>query len=266
MTILIERRLGTAPFWMPVESGWVEPEVPVEIVESPSASDVRNHQGLAIVDSLLATPALEQSVILRDFAVAADQISLLTMVTAERPDEITRATVATPGVSLSGRALAEIVIPTFYGIEISGWTDEAAEVGPESILITEDADALLPSIDEEHYHEDLGRAWFLLTDTPFVSHVCIAPAAMVADNRDELVVQVRALRTCLEAADKQRRMLRRNISRDHGIDRELVVDVYDGLRFELSDAATQGLITLYHRAGVLRRTGPIDERIIRLLS
>src|SRR5690606_24337969 len=56
MTILIERRLGTAPFWMPVESGWVEPGVPVEIVESPSASDVRSHQGLAIVDSLLATP------------------------------------------------------------------------------------------------------------------------------------------------------------------------------------------------------------------
>lgn len=264
MTILIERRLGAAPFWMPVERGWIEPDVPVEIVEAPSPSDVRGHRGLALVDALLASTALERSVIVRDFAVTADQISLLTMVTFDRPDGVERAVVSAPGVSLTGRALAEIVIPTFYGIEIIGWPEEPVEVGPESILITEDAAALLPSTDEAHYHEDLGRAWFLLTDTPFVSHVCIAPADMYAEDREALVAGARVLRDCLAASEEQRRMLRRNISRDHGIDRELVVDVFDGLGFELTEDAREGLVTLYHRAGVLRRTGPIDDRIVSL--
>lgn len=264
MSILIERRLGTAPFWMPVERGWVEPDRPVTIVESPGAAQIRGHQGLAIVDTLLASTALETSVIVRDFAVASDQISLLTLVTADRPDEIERASLSAGGVSLTGRATAEIVIPTFYGIEITGWLDERAEIGSESMWLTEDAQALLPTLNEEHYHEDLGRAWFLLTNTRFVSHVCLAPAELYASQREELETLAATLRTLLAAADEQRRMLRRNISRDHDIDRDLVVDVFDGLRFELGDAGVEGLSTLFHRSGVLARTGPLDDKIVTL--
>jgi hypothetical protein len=251
---------------MPVEKGWVDPGVKVEVTESPNAAALRAHDGIAIVDSLLASTALDTSVIVREHGVMMDQISLLTMVTHDRPDEIGRAIVATPGVSLCGRAVAEIVIPSFYGIEIGGWSDEPAEVGPESILITEDAAALLPTDDETHYHEDLGRAWFLLTDTPFVSHVCLAPRNVYESDPDSLRDASHALDRITACADEQRRMLRRNISRDHGIDRELVVDVFDALKLRLSDAGIDGLKTLYHRAGVLARTGPIDHRIVSLRS
>jgi predicted solute-binding protein len=264
VSILIERRLGTAPFWMPVEKGWVDPGVQVEIIESPSAATLRAHSRLAIVDSLLASTALDSSVIAREHCVMMDQISLLTMVTADRPDEIERATVSTPGISLTGRALAEIVIPSFYGIEIAGWSNEAAGAGPNSILITEDAAALLPTDDEAHYHEDLGRAWFLLTNTPFVSHVCIAPEAVYAGDPEALREVSQALDRIVASAEEQRRMLRRNISGDHGIDRDLVVDVFDALKLRLSDAGIEGLKTLYHRSGVLSRTGPIDGRFVSL--
>ncbi len=59
MTILIERRLGTAPFWMPVERGWLEPSQEVKIVESLTPADLRAHDGVMIVDTLLASTVLE---------------------------------------------------------------------------------------------------------------------------------------------------------------------------------------------------------------
>ena len=264
MSILIDRRLGTAPFWMPVERGWVEVEEEMRVVESPSVSDLRAHDGPMLVDALLASTRLDTSRIVTNHAVAADTISLLTMVTTERPDEIERAAVAAPGVSLSGRAVAEIVIPEFYGIEISGWLDEPAGAGAATILITEDEKALLPTENTGDYHEDLGRAWFLLTDTPFVSHVLLVPEQSVSDDIESVREAVGLLGRIRQAADDQRRLLRRNISRDHDIDRELVVDVFDGLKFDLSDRARAGLTLLYERSGVLNRTGPIDGRFLTL--
>lgn len=263
MSILIDRRLGAAPFWMPVERGWVEiDDDEIRIVESPSVSDIRSHDGPMLVDALLASTRIDTSRIVTNHAVTADTISLLTMVTSERPDEIERAAVAAPGVSLSGRAVAEIVIPEFYGIEISGWPDEQAGDGARTILITEDEQALLPTENAADYHEDLGRAWFLLTDTPFVSHVLLVPEQRVLNDSGPVRESVQTLDRIRQAADEQRRLLRRNISRDHDIDRELVVDTFDGLKFELAERARAGLTLLYERSGVLNRTGPIDERFL----
>ncbi|CAN5821700.1 hypothetical protein BH23CHL2_BH23CHL2_34290 [soil metagenome] len=260
MSILIERRLGTVPFWMPIERGWVEVDHDVQIIEAPTAADVRAHNGPMLVDALLASTVIASSRIITDHAVAADTISLLTMITASRPDEIEQAAVSTPGFSLSGRAAAEIVIPEFYGVAIAGWLDEPANVDAATIIITEDADALLPTANEEDYHEDLGRAWFLLTNTPFVSHILIVPERLYLDDIESVRSAVRALSATQKAATDQRRMLRRNISRDHDIDRDLVVDVFDGLKFELSKSGRDGLTMLYERSGVIQRTGPVEDR------
>ena len=264
MTILIERRLGTAPFWMPVERGWVEPRQEVRVVAAPTPAELRAHDGVMLVDTLLGSTVLDSSLILTDHTVAADTISLLTMVTADRPDAVDEAAVAAHGVSLTGRAVAEIVIPEFYGITISEWRDEPAEAGPQVVLVTEDERALLPTGTESDYHEDLGRAWFLMTETPFVSHVCLVPEALYRSDPDSVRAAVDDLHAMRRAADDQRRLLRRNIARDHDIDRDLVVDVFDGLHFELSDAGIDGLRTLFGQTGVLRRTGPIDGRFVAM--
>ncbi|MEZ4520395.1 MAG: MqnA/MqnD/SBP family protein [Thermomicrobiales bacterium] len=264
MTILIERRLGTAPYWMPIERGWVDIDEEVRVVESPTTAELREHDGLMLVDTLLGSTVAGSSLIVADHAVAADSISLLTMVTSGRPDAIERVTVSAPGISLTGRAIAEIVIPEFYGIEIAGWSDEPADVSAETIVITEDEGALLPTSIETDYHEDLGRAWFLLTDTPFVSDICLAPEDAVQNDPDSVRASVAALDRMLSAANDQRRLLRRNISRDHDIDRDLVVDVFDGLKFELTAAGRNGVMTLFQRTGVAGRIGSIEDRFISL--
>jgi predicted solute-binding protein len=261
MTILIERRLGTAPYWMPVERGWVEPSQEIKIVESLTPPDLRAHDGVMVVDTLLASTVLESSMILTDHAVAAETISLLTMITSSRPDEIDAVAAAVPGISLTGRAVAEIVIPEFYGITVSEWINGEASVGPKSIVVTEDAQALLPTANEDDYHEDLGRAWFLLTETPFVSHVCIVSELHYQEDVASVRAAVADLYALRRAADDQRRLLRRNISRDHDIDRDLVVDVFDGLRFDLTERGVEGLSILYGQTGVLSRIGSLADRI-----
>ena len=263
MQILIERRLGTAPYWMPVDRGWVEPVNEIEIVRSPTAGDLRSHRGVMLVDALLASTALDGALISAEHAVVADSISLLTMVTSSRPDGVEEASVGAEGVSLTGRAVAEIVIPEFYGISIRDWLEGDVEIGPETIRVTEDEAALLPTATETDFHEDLGRAWFLMTDTPFVSHVCLVDEQSYEDDRDGYHLAMKDLREMQKAAGKQRRLLRRNISRDHDIDRDLVVDLFDGLHFKLTAAGIDGLSALYRQTGVLARIGPLEERLLR---
>ena len=262
MQILIERRLGTAPYWMPVERGWAEPNNEVVTVRSPTAGDLRTHRGVMLVDTLLASTALEQCFVATEHAVAADTISLLTMITSSRPDEIDEASVGAEGVSLTGRAIAEIVIPEFYGITIRDWLEGRVEIGPETVRVTEDEAALLPTATETDFHEDLGRAWFLMTNTPFVSHVCLVDEETVDGDPEGVRTAMKDLREMREAAGRQRRLLRRNIARDHHIDRDLVVDVFDGLHFELTSRGVEGLSTLYRQTGVLRRIGPLEERLL----
>lgn len=262
MTILIERRLGTAPYWMPVDRGWVEPSMEVEIVDSPTPAALRAHNGIMLVDTLLASILLDSSLILTDHAVAADTISLLTMVTSERPDGIEEASIATPGVSLTGRAVAEIVIPEFYGITVKEWLDTPADVGPEIVLVTEDEQALLPTANASDFHEDLGRAWFLLTETPFVSQICLVPEVLYENDPATVRHALADLAAMRKAAEDQRRLLRRNVSRDHDIDRDLVVDVFDGLHFDLDESGVEGVSALFRQTGVTARTGPVADRIV----
>ncbi len=173
----------------------------------------------------------------------------------------TTVTAAVPGISLTGRAVAEIVIPEFYGITVSEWINGEASVGPKSIVVTEDAQALLPTANEDDYHEDLGRAWYLLTETPFVSHVCIVSEQHYQEDAASVRAAVADLYALRRAAEEQRRLLRRNISRDHDIDRDLVVDVFDGLRFDLTERGVEGLSILYGQTGVLSRIGSLADRI-----
>lgn len=249
--ILLEEKLMLAPYWMPVRSGWMNgAEEQIELHDSITPAAVRERPAIALVDALIASRLLDDHLIIRDHGAVWSRSSLLTMVTSERPDGIEAVTACTPGVSVAGRAIAEVVIPEFYGITIVGWTDEPRPVDRNTILINEGPAALLPTEDERHYHEDLGRAWFLMTDKPFASHLCVASASVVEHDPDAILAGLDTLDQLLASSDDHRREVRRNISRDHGIDRDLVTDILAEMSFQVDDATLSGLETLYTRAGV----------------
>lgn len=247
LPLLIDHRLSTAAYWMPLRSGWVEERAEVTLAEHVTPAAIAAHQGLAIVDSVLATKFLTDQQIVAGQGVSWTQISMLTLVSDERPDELETAIVRAENISLAGHSIAEIVIPSFYAIKITGWV-----TGPDdqaSIEVTEDERALQTTHGEDAYYEDLGRAWYLLTDTPFVSHVCLVPRAIAASQLEEVFATSGWLNDILQAGQSHAREMRRNISKDFEIERELAADILAGQSSRIGEREIDGLRTLYRRVG-----------------
>lgn len=260
--VLIDSRLTACWYSYPFQAGWIDaPEV--EVVRDPHPSTIRDRNAIALVDCLAATRLFESHVIVASHAVASRRASFLTVVTHTRPDEVDTVTVSTPNVSLVGRGLAEATLPRFYGITAKGWTDERLDVNEQTIVITEEAEALIPVDDAEQYQEDLGRAWFLLTDTPYVSHVCVAPRSVLTSEPAAIVAAVGRLDEARQASTDRARELRRNLAADLGIERDLFTETLADQTYHLDDPERSGLLGLWKHLGI-RTPGNIGEHIVTL--
>lgn len=260
--VLIDGRLTACWYSYPFQAGWIEPEG-VEIARDPLPAAVRDRQAVALIDSLAATRLLESHVIISDHCVASRRASFLTVVTHTRPDDVDNVTVSTPGVSLVGRGVAEATLPRFYGITVARWTDERLSVNDTTALVSEEAEALIPVEEPDHYQEDLGRAWFLLTDTPFVSHVCVAPRSTLAADPAAVITTVERLDAARQSSSDRARELRRNLSRDHGIERDLFTETLADQTYRLDDAERAGLLGLWQHLGITP-PGNIQRNIVTL--
>jgi predicted solute-binding protein len=264
LALSIDDRLMTAAYWMPLREGWSVSPMPVQVERHGSPRQYREAPVVLLADSILASQLLDSHFIIRDHAIVTRRESMLTMVTNDRPDNVESATLSTHDLSLSAKALAELVIPTFYGITIQSWTEDPLDVDESTIRITEGPEALLPTADEAHYHEDLGRAWFLMTATPYVSHVTLAPRSALQEDPAAVRRATDVLTNLLGASNNHRRELRRNLSKDHGIDREVIADALTDQTYTLDDEAANGLRELYTRAGLLSNPAQLDGSLIRL--
>lgn len=260
--VLIDARLTACWYSYPFQAGWIDaPEV--EIIRDPHPATIRDRDAIALVDSLAATRLIETHVIVADHAVASRRASFLTVVTHTRPDEVDHVTVSTRDISLVGKGVAEATLPRFYGITATEWTDERREVNEQTIVITEEAGALIPVDDTEHYQEDLGRAWFLLTDTPYVSHICVAPRSTLSSNPAAVVAAVERLEQARRASNDRARELRRNIAADLGIERDLFTETLADQTYYLDDAERSGLLGLWKHLGI-QLPGNMSDRIVTL--
>lgn len=247
--VLIDDRLTACRYALPISAEWVSvPGLETRQINNPA--EIRESNAVALVDSLIASLLLDSHAIVTDHAVASRRASMLTMVSHTRPDDVDDVIVATHDVSVSGRGVAETTLPRFYGISASSWVNERREVDRTTVLITEGAEALIAIDDPDAYQEDLGRAWFLLTDTPYVSHVCIAPRALLTRDPGSVVAAVAGLEAARAAGDERARELRRNISRDFDIDREVLADTLADQTYQLSDPERSGLLALWRSTGV----------------
>lgn len=261
--IVVDQSLLTAGYWLPAQAGWAEPN-DLRVEHGPLPADLLATPGVALIDSLAASTLLDSHVVVRNHAVVWHAESMLTLVTHARPDELEQVTVSAPGISVSARALAEIVIPRFYGMSVGEWTDEERAVGPGVSRINEGPAALQPDDDEEHYHEDLGRAWLLLTDTPYVSHVCVAAQSLLTQNPAAIGRAVRELDELLAAGRAHAREFRRNLSKDYDIDRDILADVLATQTFQLDDQALGGLAALYRFSGLDAAVAKLPTMTIQL--
>ncbi|HYI16987.1 MAG TPA: MqnA/MqnD/SBP family protein [Thermomicrobiales bacterium] len=246
--IAIDDRLTTAMYAYPVTAGWVDADGIA--LERGLRPDAARQSTIALLDSVYALTMLDTHVILRDAGIVWRTASMLTMTTHTRPDEVEQATIAIPGISAAGRAVATAVITSFYGITITRWVEDEREVDETTAVVSEDAAALIADENEDHYQEDLGRAWFLLANLPFVSHVCVAPRALLASDPAAVAVAVERLNAAKAFGQERGRELRRDLSKGFNIDREMLTETLADQSHTLDDEALDGLVELAKRTGL----------------
>jgi predicted solute-binding protein len=274
--ILVDDTLATAVYSYPFKAGWVDASG-VELVERLPTRLVRERRAVGLLDSVAAQTLLTTHVIVRDVAIAARRASFVSLATHARPDTVDNVTIAHPGVSPATLALAQIVIPAFYGITISGWTNDDLPVSDRVAVVAEGARALIaldptdegpdddaPEPIEGIYQEDLGRAWHLLTNTPFVSHVCIVPREALATQPAAVADAVDRLRAARDVAKARGRELRRDLARAFGVEREVLTETLADQVYELGDEELHGLIELWTRSGLVAKNVNLRSSLVRI--
>ncbi|HUG14857.1 MAG TPA: MqnA/MqnD/SBP family protein [Thermomicrobiales bacterium] len=245
---MLDDRLETVMFGYPLSAGWIEADGVSRVPYLPPS--MIGDATLALVDSIAALTMLGSHVIVRDIAVVCRHSSMLTLLTHTRPDEVEEVAVSIPGVSPAGRAVATAVLQPFYGIRVLAWSEDDHAVDSAHATLTEGTLALIPVHDEQQYQEDLGRAWFLMTDRPFVSHVAVAPRATLASSPAGVLAAVERLLESRRVASERGRELRRDLSRGLAIDRDTLTDTLADQTHELDDDALDGLAVLAARGGL----------------
>ncbi len=162
-----------APFAQ--DAGWE-----IRTREDLTAAVVRAEPGIALLDTLEALALVPAASIAVDLAVFSHHASPVVLRTPERPDRIDRAVVSVAGCRPASAALARATVEPFFGLRVVAWQQDGGTETDTTLRVVED-EAALVRLDEHHH--DLGRAWFILTGLPFVSHLLVCPPEVSLEAR-----------------------------------------------------------------------------------
>ncbi len=236
MRLLIHDTLATAFFVEPLRRGWVSAEIDVSIQERLNAECI-GPQEFALAPAPECSLLVESHRILPDVAVVARATAGIAMRTSIRPDEISDAEVVLYDVSGTAGVLARALLWPFFGISTTGWNDERS--AGAMVTIVEGALALQEP--EIGHAIDLGRAWFVMTGMPVVTHTLLAPVGSTLGDR-ELIVAL--LNDCRQRAHEQRKALRQALEAALGIERERLMEFFAQQRYRLDDSDQPALVAL----------------------
>lgn len=247
MRLLIHDTLVTAPFVVGLAEAWV---VPAEGIEAEARPDVPA-AAVGAEDAALL-PATEAAAlggshrILPDAAIVAGAIGAVALRTPVRPDEVPAGPVRLLAVSGTSEVLARATLRPFYGIEPTGWPrrDDDPAAPQAQATIVDGAEALRPI--EGGFAEDLCRAWLILSGTPAVSHLLVAPAAADRAALAPLLATLAALR---EAAHERRREWRPALAAREGIPPDRLYALLAEQRLALTTEDRRALRLLLERGG-----------------
>ena len=247
MRLLIDDTLATAPFVVPLTEGWVTPAEGVIVAARPGlrGADLEP-EDVAFLSTAEVATVQGSHLVVPDAAAVAGSVGAVVMRTPVRPDEVARGPVRLLEASGTAELLARATLRPFYGIEPTGWpTGEGdAEAAAAQAVIVEGVEALRPA--EGGFGEDLCRAWFILTGTPAVTHVLVAPQDADRATLGPVLATLVALR---QAAQERRREWRRALAERHGLALDRVHAFFAEQRLALEPDDRHALQLLLQRGG-----------------
>lgn len=233
MTLYIDHNLMTGIISTPLTEGWLETDVPFEVVPNLTAAKVGRGdvalislgEAASLVDTHFIDPAI--AVISGKDPEAA--VSPIGMRTPVRPDGIEKTPIRMIDTTPAAELLMRALIRGFFGIMADGFAYSADDEGADraEVVIVDGPRGLTEP--ETGYQEDLVRAWFVLTGTSTV--YAVAVVGVDADGgRDEMALLQQALATGIERRREVRRILATD---DESVDRDKLAAITNSLRFEL---------------------------------
>lgn len=251
MTLLIDSTVMTSLIAVPLQEGWIETDVPFQIVPNLPAGQV-GRGDVALISGPEATHLASTHFIDPAVAVVAVAMSTTLMRTPVRPDGIVESAIRMLDVTPTGEALLRALLRPYYGITATAIvTDPDDPIGDEAqVVVVDNLQGL--QIPESEHEDDLAKSWFVMTGAPVVHAVSvIGVEAEVRGADDELAL----LRQAVELGVERRRDVRRILSGDEELDRDMLVELTNGLRFDLTSADRQSLRNLVSRGSWGSRFG-----------
>lgn len=237
--LLIHDTLITSPLTMPLNEGWVEPALPILTRSCLTASDLEADD-IALFPAAEIAFLSESHQVVPDIAAVSGQRGAIFMRVPVRPDEIRATPVRLWNASSSAEFLARSTLHPFYGITPMSFTnDDSADA---QVVVLEGSEALQPP--EAGFAEDLVRAWYILTDQPFVSHILVAPKTM---DRDAIAPALSTLANLRSSGHERRKDVRRAIAERTQLDPNLITEFFLAQRYQLELDDRRSLLILLQR-------------------
>lgn len=285
LELLLDDAPGLAPLALAAELGWISLPLPLRTVPNLTADDAREGAEALLVLPAVEYALLQQSHLIVPALAAGGQHGGATVLVADRRlDEIETPLVDLDGASRGAECLARATLGPFYGITGAVWAREGEERGRPpagtsdehqdsstaagdglaaetqaageasiarpTVLVREGGEAL-HLLDEPGIATvaDLGRAWFILTALPPVSHLLLAPRALPPAEEAGLRELTAALPGALTTIHERRRELRRELSDRYGVSRERLNAFYNDQFSTLTGDAQKSVLALLARGG-----------------
>lgn len=247
-TLLLDDTPAIAPLALAIERGGLALPAALEVVPTLTAEVAR-----ARPDTLAFVPVGDYPLLQGDRTVlpelaAGGVYNAAIVLVADRPlPTIERCLVDLADASRTAEALARATLQKFYGLTPVGWTCDAPPEDPElPVVAVREGGEALHLLDEPGSRAvvDLGRAWFLLTGLPPVTHLLLAPDRLLAAAPDAVAALRAALAAAPDALAPHRDALRDELATRYGVARALLDRYYDDQFATLTGDAQKSLRAL----------------------
>jgi predicted solute-binding protein len=245
MTLYIDDALMTAQVRIPLTEGWLETDIPFEVRKGLVAADV-GPGDVALIAAPESTLLGRTHVIATEVAVVAEAISAIAMRTPVRPDGVDETPIRMLDAGPTAEVLIRALLRPFFGITATTFVTSDEDEGAADAQVVVVDGALGLTDPEAGFHEDLARAWFVLTGQAVVHYVLVVGVEVEARGPEP---EIALLQQAVQVGQERRRDVRRMIAEadEAGLDRDRLADLTNRTRFELTAEDRQSLRNLLAR-------------------
>ncbi len=219
-TLLVDDTPSIAPLTLAHELGWATLPCAVETVAGLTAQVARAHPEALVFVPFTEYPELQEGYTILPVLAAGGNYNAAIVLVADRPlEEIDECVIDLGEVSRVAEALAYATLKKFYGLTPVAWVRTRPETAEHPVVQICEGGEALHLLDEpgNRVVVNLGRAWFILTGLPPLTHLLLAPDKLLREAPGDVQAFTAALAAAQAARAARKAELRGELSARYGV-------------------------------------------------